>query len=649
MRIFASIFLMITGIPVIAQIQNPISVSSSIEMIGQDTAIINFDVEIAQGWHVYSTNMPKGGPIEAFIKIDTIAGSRLDSVLTVSGKEVESYDNVFNMVVRYFENRATFSQRIIISNPDFYIEGVFTYGACDNKSCLPPQRVEFEYSGSEKSVLNSQHDAELWMIEGYDETLWNPVFKQIRFFDNVAPEMKRGWTGLLIAGFLGGLLALLTPCVWPIIPMTVSFFLKRSNNRRMGVRNAILYGCSIVVIYVTVGLAVTLIFGASALNALSTHAIPNLIFFLLLIIFALSFFGLFDITLPSNWSTGIDRKAGLSSGIWGIFLMALTLTVVSFSCTGPIIGFLLVEAATNSGLMAPAIGMFGFAIALALPFTLFALFPQWLDSIPKSGGWMEKVKVTLGFIELGFALKFFSVADMAYGWGLLPRELFLFLWILLSLLCGLYLFNIFRFNKKSEKSRITVWSVIPALACFSFAIYLIPGLKGAPLKAISAFTPPMSATIFSENFDYLEPDFVDFEEGMRFSAKVGKPAIVNFTGYGCVNCRKMEESVWAHNRVRQILENDFVVITLHVDDKTPLENILKLNENGTYTRLRTIGDKWSFLQRHKFGANAQPFYIILDNNANPLGGSYSFNTDVELYLAFLQRGMAAYNNNKFSN
>lgn len=643
MKRLALLFLLIAGMPVMAQIQKPVTVNSAIDMIGDGAAIISFKAEIARGWHVYSTDMPEGGPVEASLRIDSIAGARLDSVLTVLGNEVESFDRVFNMAVRYFEGQATFSQRLIIFRPDFYVAGAFTYGACDNESCLPPQKVEFEYGGAENDAAESLSDSGPWMIEGYNEMLWKPVAEQVRTYESETTGVERGWAGLLIAGFLGGLLALLTPCVWPVIPMTVSFFLKRSGNRRKGIHHAVLYGCSIVVIYVVLGLAVTLIFGASALNALSTNAIPNLIFFLLLVVFALSFFGLFDITLPSSWSTHIDKKAGLSGGIWGIFLMALTLTVVSFSCTGPIIGFLLVEATANGGIAAPAVGMFGFSLALALPFTLFALFPQWLDSMPRSGGWMEKVKVTLGFIELAFALKFFSVADMAYGWRLLPRELFVLLWILLALLCGLYLLGVIRFSRKNPKNLTGVWSVVTALACFSFVIYLVPGLRGAPLNAISAFTPPMSSAVFSANYDYVKPDFTDFEQGMRFSVTVGKPVLVDFTGYGCVNCRKMEQSVWADSRVREILERDYVVITLHVDDKTPLEKMVRLNENGVSIRLRTVGDKWSFLQRHKFGTNAQPFYVILDNQANPLGGSYAFNTDVDLYLTFLKGGVSAYN------
>jgi thiol:disulfide interchange protein len=527
------------------------------------------------------------------------------------------------------------------------LKGVFTFGACDNKSCLPPQRVEFGYYGPAASgdiveAGNADTGSDLSVIDGYDEALWKPVTDSLLVMDSGASVQTKSILGILLAGFLGGLLALLTPCVWPVIPMTVSMFIKRSGNKRESIRDAILYGLSIIVVYVGLGLLVTLIFGASALNALATNAVPNLIFFAILVFFAVSFFGAFELTLPSSWSTGASNKSRSGKGFASIFLMAVTLTLVSFSCTGPIIGFLLVDAVSNGGIMRPMIGMLGFSIALALPFTLFAMFPGWLKNVPKSGSWMDKVKVTLGFIELAFSLKFLSVADMAYGWGILPRDLFVLLWLLMAVTLGLYLLGIVRFSRKSDKVRPGKWSILGAVLSLGFAVWLIPGLWGAPLKAISAFTPPMSTQIWNLTHHQVEARFLDYEEGMRFAASEGKPVLLDFTGYGCVNCRKMEAAVWTDTDIRQIIDNDYVLISLFVDDKTPLPRHITINENGQIIKLRTVGDKWSLLQRHKFGSNAQPFYLLLDAEGNPLNGSYTFDTDVNHFRKFLMDGLDRY-------
>ena len=599
----------------------PVTSSHTVQAVSSDTIRLVFNLNISDGWHVYSTDLPKGGPTSAVIEFDSISGAEPVNGIRFTGTEISQQDPVFGMNVRFFKNKVTFTQDIHILSPYYILEGSFIYGACDDESCLPPQHIEFSHSGSAVNAQsNNQAESDLTGIEGYDAELWAPVSY------SSAQDIHNGGSlwGLFLTSFLGGLIALLTPCVWPVIPMTVSYFLKRSSTRSRAVTDAIIYGLSIIAVYVALGLVITLAFGANALNALSTNAIVNIIFFIMLVVFALSFFGLFEITLPSGWSTGTDRKS-VTSGLGGIFFMALTLTIVSFSCTGPIIGFLLVDAASTGNILAPTIGMLGFSVAMAIPFTLFALFPGWLHSLPKSGGWMDHVKVTLGFIELAFSLKFLSVADMAYGWGILPRDLFILLWILMALLLGIYLIR--------KHSRIT--GLITGIASLAFAASLIPGLWGAPLKAISAFTPPMSTQIFGRNNETVEPQFTDYNEAIQASGKTGKPILIDFTGYGCVNCRKMEASVWTDPRVSEVIREKYILVSLFVDDKTPLGNTVTIDENGTNVRIRTIGDKWSLLQRHKFGANAQPFYVIIDSQGRLLKGPYTFDPNPDNFVSFL--------------
>jgi thiol:disulfide interchange protein DsbD len=472
--------------------------------------------------------------------------------------------------------------------------------------------------------------------------LWAPVINELHAFGETTSQKDMSWIYIFITGFLGGLLALFTPCVWPIIPMTVSFFLKRSKDKKKGIRDAWTYGASIVVIYVTLGLAITLIFGASALNALSTNAVFNILFCLMLVVFAASFFGAFEITLPSRWSSAVDSKAEATSGLLSIFLMAFTLSLVSFSCTGPIIGFLLVQVSTTGSIVAPAIGMLGFAIALALPFTLFALFPSWLKSMPKSGGWMNVIKVTLGFLELAFALKFLSVADLAYGWGILDRETFLALWIVLFALLGFYLLGKIKFPHDDDDTRVSVPRFFMALASLAFAMYMVPGLWGAPLKAVSAFSPPLKTQDFNLYTNEVHAKFDDYDAGMEYARRNGKPVMLDFTGYGCVNCRKMELAVWTDPTVSNLMQNDYVLITLYVDNKTKLPEPIKVTENGTERTLRTLGDRWSYLQRVKFGANAQPFYVLIDNEGKPLNKSYAYDEDISKYVDFLRTGLDNY-------
>ena len=646
-----SLLLMLIGLmPAVAQIQDPVQFKSEWKSLSDTEAQIVFTADIDAGWHVYSTDLGDGGPISATFNTDKMEGLELDGKLMPQGKEVENFDKLFEMKVRYFENKATFVQKLKITGETYYIEGYLEYGACNDENCLPPTEVSFKYSGkgTTGATTNKGTPVEETSADVATETsvakvgtsdYWKPVIDQLNAFGE---ETADTWLYIFIAGFLGGLVALFTPCVWPIIPMTVSFFLKRSKDKKKGIRDAWTYGASIVVIYVTLGLAITLIFGASALNSLSTNAIFNILFFLMLVIFAASFFGAFEITLPSKWSNAVDSKAEQTSGLLSIFLMAFTLSLVSFSCTGPIIGFLLVELGTSGNIIAPAIGMLGFAIALALPFTLFAMFPTWLKQMPKSGGWMNVIKVTLGFLELAFALKFLSVADLAYGWRILDRETFLALWIVIFGLLGFYLLGKIKFPHDDDDTTVSVPRFFLALASLAFAVYMVPGLWGAPLKAVSAFAPPMNTQDFNLYKNEVHAQFKDFDAGMEFAKQNGKPVMLDFTGYGCVNCRKMELAVWTDSKVSDLIQNDYVLITLFVDDKTPLPEHIKVMENGKETTLRTIGDKWSYLQRTKFGANAQPFYVLIDNEGNPLNKAYKYDEDINEYVKFLQTGLDNY-------
>ena len=618
-------------------------------------AEIVFNATIDKGWHVYSTELGDGGPISATFNIDNIEGAETIGKLTPVGNEINEMDPIFGMKVRYFVNKATFIQKIKITDKNYSIKGFLEYGACNNENCLPPTSVDFTFNGTgattasdsnnKGNVTNTTNGLGLTPLKiGTSENTdyWKPVINELNSFGEHAGEESMSWIYIFLTGLAGGLLALFTPCVWPIIPMTVSFFLKRTKDKKKGIRDAWTYGASIVVIYLTLGLAITLIFGASALNALSTNAVFNILFCLMLLVFAASFFGAFEITLPSKWSNAVDSKAEQTTGLLSIFLMAFTLSLVSFSCTGPIIGFLLVEVSTTGSVIAPAIGMLGFAIALALPFTLFALFPSWLKSMPKSGGWMNVIKVTLGFLELAFALKFLSVADLAYGWRILDRETFLALWIVIFGLLGMYLLGKIKFPHDDDEQKVSVPRFFMALISLAFAIYMIPGLWGAPLKAVSAFAPPMQTQDFNLYKNEVHAKFTDYEAGMEYARMNKKPVMLDFTGYGCVNCRKMELAVWTDQNVSKLLTEDYVLITLYVDDKTKLAEPITVTENGKERTLRTVGDKWSYLQRSKFGANAQPFYVLVDNEGMPLNKSYSYDEDINLYIDFLETGLKNY-------
>ena len=668
--------LLLFAVAVQAQIQDPVKFNSELKTLATGEAEAVFTAAIDKGWHVYSTDLSDGGPISATFNVEKISGAEVVGKLKPVGKEISTFDKLFEMKVRYFENTAQFVQKLKLTGGAYQIEGYLEYGACNDENCLPPTQVPFKFSGKaegaakeaaaaaaetkaeeqpakQETVSGTAPVAAIGGADGPTEIkvadkvdLWKPVISELNSLGETTSQEDMSWIYIFITGFAGGLLALFTPCVWPIIPMTVSFFLKRSKDKKKGIRDAWTYGASIVVIYVTLGLAITLIFGASALNALSTNAVFNILFCLMLVVFAASFFGAFEITLPSKWSTAVDSKAEATSGLLSIFLMAFTLSLVSFSCTGPIIGFLLVQVSTTGSVVAPAIGMLGFAIALALPFTLFALFPSWLKSMPKSGGWMNIIKVTLGFLELAFALKFLSVADLAYGWRILDRETFLALWIVLFALLGFYLLGKIKFPHDDDDTKVSVPRFFMALASLAFAVYMVPGLWGAPLKVVSAFAPPMQTQDFNLYNNEVHAKFDDYDLGMEYARQHGKPVMLDFTGYGCVNCRKMELAVWTDPKVSDIINNDYVLITLYVDNKTPLSSPVKIMENGTERTLRTVGDKWSYLQRVKFGANAQPFYVLIDNEGKPLNKSYSYDESIPKYIEFLQTGLENYKKEK---
>lgn len=665
-----SVLLLLLAVMTQAQIQEPVKFKAELKNVSADEVEVVFSATIDNGWHVYSTDLGDGGPISATFNTEKLSGAAVDGKLKPVGEEISTYDQMFEMKVRYFEHSVQFIQKLKLTGGEYHIEGFLEYGACNDENCLPPTQVPFRFSGKAAGKAADAEKTEVTEVAPTEQTsnvetkdgtvtadsvttvaevkdevadLWKPVIDELKAMGETSSSQEdMSWIYVFITGFVGGLLALFTPCVWPIIPMTVSFFLKRNKDKKKGIRDAWTYGASIVVIYVALGLIITGIFGANALNALSTNAIFNIFFCLMLVVFAASFFGAFEITLPSKWSNAVDSKAEKTTGLLSIFLMAFTLSLVSFSCTGPIIGFLLVEVSTTGSVIAPAIGMLGFAIALALPFTLFALFPSWLKSMPKSGGWMNVIKVTLGFLELAFALKFLSVADLAYGWRILDRETFLALWIVLFALLGFYLLGKIKFPHDDDNTKVSVPRFFLALASLAFAVYMVPGLWGAPLKAVSAFAPPMKTQDFNLYNNEVHAQFMDYDLGMEYARRQGKPVMLDFTGYGCVNCRKMELAVWTDQKVSDIIRNDYVLITLYVDDKTPLPQPQKIVENGTERTLRTVGDKWSYLQRVKFGANAQPFYVLIDNEGKPLNKSYSYDEDVPKYVEFLQKGLENY-------
>ena len=703
--------LLFAALQVNAQFGNvdPVSFEENVTVNGAE-GIIEFEAYIEPGYHLYSTDIPEGGPTPMSVTFNVVEGAELVGGLVAGEGAVKEMDTMFEMEVSYFNESAVFTQKVKFLGGKYTLKGTLRFQSCSDSNCVPG-RYDFEITGESavapvvkeavvkaveevvekekkaakdvfrkgeasktekldvtpvieplvKDAEKTEEQAPAQVAEPVAEvpaetaaevaevaeekgSIWAPVTDKLTLQAESDESGNRSMWITFILGFGGGLLALLTPCVWPIIPMTVSFFLKRSKGRKQAIREALIYGASIIVIYLVLGLAVTLIFGAGALNALSTNAICNIIFCLMLLVFGASFLGGFEITLPSSWTNKIDEKAGTTSGLLSIFFMAFTLTLVSFSCTGPIIGFLLVEVSTSGEIFGPAVGMLGFAVALALPFTLFALFPSLLKQTPRSGSWMNTIKVVLGFVEIAFALKFFSVADLSYHWGLLDRETFLALWIALFAILGLYLLKVVHFpHDDADDRKASVPGFFMGLVSIAFAIYMIPGLWGAPCKAISAFAPPMSTQDFSLYDNSFKPHVDDYELALEMSRREGKPVLLDFTGHGCVNCRNMEASVWSDDRVIDMMRDDYIVASLYVDDRTPLAEPFEVEMNGKKVMLYTVGDKWTYLQGHRFGANAQPFYVPVDADGNPLCGTYSFNLDVDAYIDFLKKGIKNFN------
>ena len=680
--------LMLVTLMANAQMLDPVKFSSTLKTNNTAEAEIIFSGKIEKGWHVYSTGLGADGPISATFNVNKLDGVELVGKLQPRGHEIKSYDKLFGMTLRFFEGSVEFVQKVKFTKPTYKIDAYLEYGACNDQNCMPPTSVDIKKAGKSPAVSNDvkKNDSQQEGIQEGEEAdgaeaaalttagdslkadsaaqanaavaaslsqadkdaLWKPVINQLQQFGGTNDIANHSLLYIFLMGIVGGLLALVMPCIWPIIPMTVSFFLKRSkDNKKRGVRDAVIYGISIVVIYLALGIGVTAIFGPSTLNALSTNAVFNIFLFLLLVVFAVSFFGWFEIKLPDSWANKVDNKASSTTGLISIFLMAFTLVLVSFSCTAPIIGLLLVQTVTSGDWLAPAIGMFGFAIALAVPFALFAMFPTLMKKSPKSGSWMDQIKVVLGFVELAFSLKFLSVADLAYGWHILDREVFLALWIVIFGALGAYLVGWLKFQQDAIggdlQKPMSVPAIMLGLCSFAFAIYMIPGLWGAPCKAVSAFAPPITTQDFNLNNHVVEAKYKDYEAGMAAAKAEGKPVMIDFTGFGCVNCRKMEAAVWTDPAVADKLEKDYVLISLYVDDKTKLPKPIEVTlPNGQKRTLRTVGDKWSYLQSSKFGANAQPFYVTLDNEGNVLSGSFSYKEDIPAYLDFLNKGLDAY-------
>ncbi len=631
-----------------AQILDPIKWSSHISMDTENSGEITFVAEIKKGWHLYGLQLPDGGPRPTSFIFKKLDGVELTGSIIPSQQPKESFDKAFNLKLKWWDTSITFKQPFkIIGKNGYAIEGEIRYQGCNDSSCMAPQKETFSFSSKAEApeIAENNNVSVITTADNKDNDWWGPIEILQEDISENKSVASSSWWHILIWGFIGGLVALLTPCVWPMIPLTVSFFLKKNGSKAKSIRDASIYGSAIVIIYLVLGLAITIIFGASKLNDLATNAIFNLMFFALLVIFAISFFGAFDIKLPSKWSNSMDSKAERTTGLISIFFMAFTLVLVSFSCTGPIIGTLLVEAASIGNISGPAIGMAGFAFALAIPFTLFAIFPSWLKGIPRSGGWLNSVKVVLGFLELALSLKFLSVADLAYGWGIFDREVFVSLWIVIFLLLGFYLLGKLRFAHDSPMEHVSILRFFMALISFSFAIYLVPGLWGAPLKSVSAFVPPLHTQDFNLYAGGQFHEFDDYDKGMAYAAEYSRPVLIDFSGHGCVNCRKMEGAVFDTPEISSAIKEQFVLIKLMVDDKKKLSTPLEVTENGEKITLETIGEKWSYLQRHKFKANSQPYYIVLDNKGNAMTPPAYYDEDVDKFASWLRRGADKYEHN----
>ena len=640
-RLLALLFAL-TSLGVSAQIFNPVKWEFSQKQLSENEIELQFKANIEDHWHLYSQNIEQDGPVPTEFTFTTKGGYELVGGV-IEGKPIEEFDPNFDMVLKYFGKEAVFTQKIkVISSKDFKIEGNVYFMVCDEKQCLPPEEVKFSFD-IKAAADGTTSSSEVPLDEKEGESMW--------------------W--LFFISFLSGFAALLTPCVFPMIPMTVSFFTKQSKTKAKGITNAIIYGLSIIVIYVALGVGVSSIFGADALNNMATNVYFNIGFFLLLIIFGASFLGAFDIELPASWTNKSVEAEG-KGGLLGIFFMAFTLALVSFSCTGPIVGTLLVEAATG-GYMGPIIGMLGFSLAIALPFALFAAFPGWLNSLPQSGGWLNSVKVTLGFLEIALAFKFLSNADLVMQTHWLERELFLAIWIMIFGLLTMYLLGFLKFAHDSDLKHISVSRLSIAILTGTLTVYMIPGLWGAPLKIINAFPPPMqysespfgvgnsnggtSSTPHEEQGQHLGPQgimvFHDYKEGMDYAKEVNKAVVIDFTGWACVNCRKMEEQVWSDPNVKNMLANDVVLISLYVDERIdlPKNEQYETTLAGKKKKVKTTGDKWMVLQANTYGANSQPYYVFLNNNGDQMvePANYQDYGTVKLFTDWLNRGLKEFN------
>ncbi len=659
-----------------AQIHNPVKWETSVEKVSDSEFDLVVTASIDDRWHLYSQNVPEDGPIPTSFSFKNIKDKFQLVGKTKEGEGHEEFDDVFEMKIKYFEKQAVFKQRIkVLTNDKILINETLEFMVCDDKNCLPPTEVDlaFEVQGTAGSISTNENTSKVdlnVLEENTDKVGESKNETQIvkpsanHLAKEKSQKKKSLWT-LFILSFFAGFAALLTPCVFPMIPMTVSFFTKQSKTRAIGIRNAIIFGLAIISLYVLLGTVVTSIFGADSLNALATNVWFNLIFFLLLVVFAVSFLGAFEITLPSSWGTKVDSQAD-RGGFIGIFFMALALAIVSFSCTGPIVGTALVAAAAQGGI-APVISMFGFSLAIALPFTLFAAFPGWMNSLPKSGGWLNTVKVFLGFLELALAFKFLSNADLVLQGHWLEREVFIAIWITIFGILALYLFGKIKLPHDSDLSHISVGRLSLGLVILAFTIYMVPGLWGAPLKLISGFPPPMHYSESTYGVGYTKlggggmgmvpeiPDgahlgphdiisFDDYDRGMAYAKKVNKPVMLDFTGHACVNCRKMEERVWSDPKVLQVLKNKIVLISLYVDDKRALPESEQYTSEITGKKVTYIGKKWSEFQILKYKANAQPYYVLLDHEGNNLNEHIAYNPDIDEYLAWLNEGIGNFKN-----
>lgn len=658
-RLLTIIIIIAAAIGASAQMVNPIVWKTRLAMTSDNEGAIIFTAAIEPGWHLYDIDLPEGGPDPTSVAFDILDGVELRGKLTPSRPAPVTVDPVFDLRLGWWTDSVTLTQKFRVTNPGAYrIAGALSFQGCNDESCIPPTREDFAFEGAAKAPAEAAAEADTAAAQGQQISSvpggapsdparwWAPAdFSPFGTDSAGATDIgSQSWWYIFIWGFLGGLVALLTPCVWPMIPLTVSFFLKKGGkDRAKAVRDAVTYGIAIIVIYLVLGLAITLIFGASKLNDLATNAVFNLAFFLLLVVFAVSFFGAFDIKLPSRWSNSMDSRAESTTGFISIFFMAFTLALVSFSCTGPIIGTLLVEAASVGNISGPAIGLGAFALALAIPFTLFAIFPSWLQGMPRSGGWLNSVKVVLGFLELALSLKFLSVADLAYGWGILDREVFVSLWVVIFLLLGLYLLGKIRFSHDTPgDGHVGITRFFMALVSLAFSVYLLPGLWGAPLKGVSAFVPPLFTQDFNLYAGGQFREYDDYDQAMAFAAESGRPVLVDFSGYGCVNCRKMEGAVFDTEEIASVIRENFILVKLMVDDKTPLPDPYTVDDAGKSIRITTVGEKWSYLQRHKFAANSQPYYVMLDNDGRPLATPYYYDESVAKFAEWLRSGINRY-------